>query len=509
MGRRIIKALLALLALVAPTIAHAQDDARAVLERAAEAMGGLERLQSLENVVYTGFGQRAYYQGGGNVTGDPMAPMKWQQLTDVQRVLDLPANRADYQERWGQEFPFAGLFGMNFERRPSSHSGVQLLDHPLSALMLALGQSTRLGPVTQEDGLLVVPFSFQPSLQGPAATAWIGIDPATSLPRFTRWTSPHANLGDLTTTAWFSGYLPFDGVQLPMGLMQQLDWRGTTNLMFQIDSYRINVPRAQLPIIMAVAGAPIPPPVADVTPVAPGVWDIRVNGAGGAVVEFADRLVMFEAYGGEAQTLLRIDAANALVPGKRVEAVIVSHHHFDHTGGLRAAVSRGLEVISHRGNEGIIREMVERPATVFPDALARNPQPLRFTPVDEQLVLEDAARRLEIYRVIEHSHMANAVFAYLPAERIMMEGDLGDETWNLHWWGSAVAANIARYGITPQTNVPVHGSGPLPVSQVLANNQRQVEAAQEYCRNAEAGGRFVMGCPVQYDADGVLELQRR
>jgi hypothetical protein len=75
--------------------------------------------------------------------------------------------------------------------------------------------------------------------------------------------------------------------------------------------------------------------------------------------------------------------------------------------------------------------------------------------------------------------------------------------------GKCLAANIAHYGIAPETNVPVHGSGPLPVAQVLANNQRQVEAAVEYCRTAEAGGRYVMGCPVQYDSRGPVELAPR
>jgi hypothetical protein len=56
--------------LSAPTAASAQDDspARAVLEQAAAAMGGLERLQRLDNVVLTGFGQRVYFQGGGFLT---------------------------------------------------------------------------------------------------------------------------------------------------------------------------------------------------------------------------------------------------------------------------------------------------------------------------------------------------------------------------------------------------------------------------------------------------------
>jgi glyoxylase-like metal-dependent hydrolase (beta-lactamase superfamily II) len=386
-------------------------------------------------------------------------------------------------------------------------TGSALLDHPLPALLEALDAETRLGAVSTEDGTIVVQFTPE----GASSPAWLGIDPRTHLPVFSRWIAPSVNLGDLTTTAWFTGYTPVKGVQLPMGLMHELDWRDQVSLMFQVDSYRVDVAEAQLPAFptpapAAPAGAA---PEAQVARVADGVWDVRVGTAGGPVIAFADRLVMFEAYGGEAQTLARIDAANALVPGKKVEAVIVSHHHFDHTGGLRAAVSRGLEVISHRGNEGIIREMVTRPAVHYPDALSRNPHPLAFTPVDEKLVLEDATQRLEIYRVVEHSHMPDAVFAYLPKERLMMEGDLGDEAWQLHWWGSALAANIAHYAIDPERNIAVHGTGPLSIAQTLANNQRQIEAAVEYCRTTEQGGRFVLGCPVQYDVRGPVPLVPR
>ena len=62
-------------ALAAATSASAQDVAqpRAVLEQAAQAMGGLERLRSLHNVVMTGFGQRVYFQGGGFITGEEPA----------------------------------------------------------------------------------------------------------------------------------------------------------------------------------------------------------------------------------------------------------------------------------------------------------------------------------------------------------------------------------------------------------------------------------------------------
>jgi len=173
-------------------------------------------------------------------------------------------------------------------------------------------------------------------------------------------------------------------------------------------------------------------------------------------------------------------------------------------------VSRGLSVISHRGNEGIIREMIERPAVVYPDALAMSPHELDFVPVDEHLVLEDEMRRLDIYHVVGHSHMANAVFAYLPKERIMMEGDLGDEAWTWHWWASAVAANIEAYGIDPVRNVAVHGPpGGLTIDETLAKIQAQAEAAQAYCAEQVQAGIYFFGCPVQYDASGALPLSPR
>ena len=59
---------------------------------------------------------------------------------------------------------------------------------------------------------------------------------------------------------------------------------------------------------------------------------------------------------------------------------------------------------------------------------------------------------------------AKVAIAYLPEERITMEGDLGDEAWTWHWWAGALSANIAVYGLDPVRNVAVHGPpGGLPI----------------------------------------------
>ena len=480
------------------TLAQEQT-ARAILERAAEAMGGRQRLEGLDNIVYTGFGQYVYQGGGGLVTGDPNAPPKWQAAHDAQRSFDLRNGRALRQDRRSFLFPFAATFGHSWDRSNTVQTGAAMLDHPLPAVLKALDPKTALGPVTAEDGLQVVEFTIEEG-----DTLWIAIDALTHLPYWVRSIDSSATLGEVTSTTYFTGYLPYDGVQLPIGLMSRIDWRNTITMMFQVDSYRVNV--GDMPEFPdgrgdgGFGGGAAQEVV--VTEVADGVWDVRVgrDGSGGAVVEFDDHLVMFEAYGSQAATLARIDAANRLVPGKGVTAVIVTHHHFDHTGGLRAAVSRGLTIISHRGNRQIFEEMTSRPAPNYPDALAMNPRRLDFVPVDEYLVLEDATMRLDVYHAIGHAHMANAVFAYVPEHRIFMEGDFTTFNWDWHWWGGAYLDNVEHYGLEPRTNIPVHGRV-TSFEDAIASIGEQVGRARSFCAANVEARVFLPGCPVQYSRD--------
>jgi hypothetical protein len=504
----LVAALAAICSGIATPALAQQSPAARLLEQVTDSMGGRDRLLHIDTLVYTGFGQDAYMDGGGNVTAEVNAPQKWRAIADAQRSFDLKSHRALLQQRRAPMFPFAAPFGLNWNRGSSVQTRGELLDHPLPAVLAALDPATRLGEVGVEAGLPVLQFTT-----ADGTPIQMGVDPVTHLPAWTRRVVPHVNLGDVAATAYFTGYVPQEGVMLPYGLMNRIDWRNQVTLMFQVDSYRLNLPPDQMPAFPSAPANPVPAAaqVATVTPLAKGVWDVRVgNNNGGPIIEFGDHLVMFEANGSSAATLARIDAANKLVAGKQVTQLIVTHHHFDHTAGLRAAVSRGLVVISHRGNEAIFREMIARPAVVYPDDLARSPHPLVFIPVDERLVLQDAAQRLEIYHVLGHSHMANAVFAYVPAARIMMEGDLGDAEWTWHWWANALNLNIKAYGINPRLNVAVHGpNGGLSIEATLANNQRQLEAAQKFCAQQQTAGVPVFGCPIQYDNSGALPLQGR
>jgi glyoxylase-like metal-dependent hydrolase (beta-lactamase superfamily II) len=481
-------------ALVATSSALGQaQSTREVLEQAAAAMGGLERLQGVDNLVMTGFGQYVNQQGGSAPSPEPHAPLKYTVAHDAERIFDLANERALTRDRRGSLFPFA--ISQPWDRTDRVQTGVAALDHPVPALLEALDAETRLGPVSTENGATVVQVTLA---QG--ATLWLAFDPVTKLPAWVRSIGPSTTLGDLTTTTYFTGYLPFGDLRLPVGLTANLDWRDTPAMLFHVDSYRTDV--ADLPEFPAPAAPPAggTPRRAEATKIADKVWDVRIGGNGGAVIEFADHLVMFEAYNNEADTFARLDVADALVPGKKVTHVIVSHHHFDHSGGVRAAVARGLTIVARRGNEGIFREMVARPAPNFPDALARNPQPLKFLPVDEQLTLDDGTMRVDVYHAVGHLHMAEAVFAYIPGPRIFLEGDFTTYDWDWHWWGGAYLDNVERYGLNPALNVPVHGIV-TTFDETIAAIERQVDQARDYCTRQARAGVYPAGCPVQYSRE--------
>jgi len=76
-----------------------------------------------------------------------------------------------------------------------------------------------------------------------------------------------------------------------------------------------------------------------------------------------------------------IERARELQPDKPLQYVVNTHHHFDHSGGIRAAVSEGLTVITHQVNGSFLEDMVARAHTIEQDALARNPRPLTMETV--------------------------------------------------------------------------------------------------------------------------------
>jgi hypothetical protein len=252
-----------------------------------------------------------------------------------------------------------------------------------------------------------------------------------------------------------------------------------------------------------IRSAPAPAPAApsaEASRIGQGVWLLRgTGGANSILFEFADHLTMFEAPSSQGWTKALIDRARATVPGKPLTELVVSHHHFDHTGGIRQAMAEGLTIIAHKGTEGLFREIASRPGTIAPDALGSTPRPLKFKAVDDHLRLGDAMMQVDLYHVVSNSHMAEGLFAYVPKDRLLVEGDFFDVGWELYWWQKTYADNIAYRRLQVESDVPVHGRV-VPIAQAMQDIQRMTKAAEDVCTRTQAAGVFTPGCPVKAPA---------
>jgi glyoxylase-like metal-dependent hydrolase (beta-lactamase superfamily II) len=147
-------------------------------------------------------------------------------------------------------------------------------------------------------------------------------------------------------------------------------------------------------------------------------------------------------------------------PGKPVTTLVTTHHHFDHTGGVRAAIAEGLSIITHEGNREFFAEIAKRPHTIVPDALGKSPREPRIVTVDEEMTIEDASRRLVLYHVPGHQHSETMLVGYLPRERVLIEVDtfIPNVPSNPYIVGSArtMVDFVKQRGLTIDRIVPLH-----------------------------------------------------
>ena len=50
---------------------------------------------------------------------------------------------------------------------------------------------------------------------------------------------------------------------------------------------------------------------------------------------------------------------------------------------------------------------------------------------------------VDLYHVIANNHMADALFAYIPEHKMIIEGDIATAAEELQWWGDSWLDNIA------------------------------------------------------------------
>ena len=285
---------------------------------------------------------------------------------------------------------------------------------------------------------------------------------------------PHPVLGDTAVSSEFLDYAPTAAVGglFPQRIKQTqggfpvLDLKVTAITAGPVD---INVPDSVKAFAENVA----------VQPAAPGVWFLAGGSHNSVAVELSDQIVLVESPLYDGRALAVIAAANKLVPGKSVKTVINSHHHFDHAGGLRAAVGEGAQLITSSMAKPYFERIFANANSVAPDRLAQSGKKASIVPAGEKTVLRDSLRTVEVHEMQGSVHAQGFMMVWLPAEKMLIQADAytpgapnspppavpnGNQV-NL-------VANVERLGLQPERILPLH-SRMVPYSELLAQIGRK------------------------------------
>lgn len=161
--------------------------------------------------------------------------------------------------------------------------------------------------------------------------------------------------------------------------------------------------------------------------VTPGVTFLTGIAHNSMLVEHSDRLVLVEAPSYPERSDAIAAWAEANIPGKPITHVIATHHHVDHTAGLRSFVARGATVVVGEPTADFFRDDVfQRPSTIVPDLLSTMPveEPeVIAVPVDQSWTLDDPVHPISVISV-PSMHAADMVVIHLPADEILFNSDL-------------------------------------------------------------------------------------
>ena len=155
---------------------------------------------------------------------------------------------------------------------------------------------------------------------------------------------------------------------------------------------------------------------------ADGVYLI-LGGYASVVVEFKDHLAIVESGQNEARGEAVIAEAKRLVPNKPIRYIVNTHHHFDHSSGLRPLVAEGATIVTHQINKSFYERVFTAPRTLNPDRLARSPRKPAVDAMTDRKVMTDGNQTLELHHLRGSGHNEGIIVAYLPKERILIEAD--------------------------------------------------------------------------------------
>jgi glyoxylase-like metal-dependent hydrolase (beta-lactamase superfamily II) len=270
----------------------------------------------------------------------------------------------------------------------------------------------------------------------------------------------NAMMGDTPYEVVYSDYKDYNGVKFPSRIVQTQG--GWPTLDLTVNDVKPNAAVTIQP--PAGPGGPANAAAPGAVPtekIADGVYLIRGAGAISVAVDFRDYAVVVEGPGNEARGEAVIAETKKLIPNKPIRYVVNTHHHFDHSSGLRPFVAEGATIVTHDVNKAWFEKVLANPRTLNPDRLQQAKRKVIVETVQDKKVLTDGTQTIELYHIQGNMHNAGLLLAYLPKPKILIQADMiGLPTASgpppVNTYGQNFLMNMDRLKLDITTMVPIH-----------------------------------------------------
>ena len=209
---------------------------------------------------------------------------------------------------------------------------------------------------------------------------------------------------------------------------------------------------------------------------APNVQHVQGAGANNLIVALKDQIVVVDAPYGDLQSLQVIKMAKDKYPGKPVKTLILSHHHNDHSGGTRAFVAEGAQVIVPAPGKAHFEKTLKMAHTLVPDAEQKAKKPVKVTEVADQSSVKDDSEEIRLLN-IKNPHVNGFLLVHVVKANVVFVTDLisprggpiGRNPGTV-----AVGEGLRKLGVTDATIAGGHG-GVTKQSEIMPALQAQAQ----------------------------------
>ncbi|MCZ6857361.1 MAG: MBL fold metallo-hydrolase [Gemmatimonadetes bacterium] len=143
-------------------------------------------------------------------------------------------------------------------------------------------------------------------------------------------------------------------------------------------------------------------------------------------IKLGDGVVVVEPPLNEARSKAVLAKVEELWPGVPVTHVILTHHHYDHMGGIRTYAAAGAMIVTSAVNRSYVEEALSSPHTLVVDELARVENPewqIEAVAPDGEFSLERGGRTVKA-RHVPSIHSEGLLVVHVPETRLLFVSDV-------------------------------------------------------------------------------------